>query len=263
MTRHRFAGVLLFVASISPIISTTKASAEVKLPPVIGNHMVLQREMSLPIWGTAAAGEKVTVRFRDQQKSATADAAGKWRVKLDPLKAGGPDTLIIAGANAIRLEAVLVGEVWVGSGQSNMDCPVTEFWRGDTVLAEAAKRTHPRLRLIVTAAKTAWKEATPESIQGFSALLFAFGVALQKELDVPVGLVEGAVGATASRCWLSKEAYESDPGVKAALERYTTVEYPRLMEKWRVARAEADAKAEKEGKPRPRHPLRPPGYEDA
>src|SRR6478735_8158909 len=97
-----------------------RAAADVKLPPVLSSHMVLQRGAPVPIWGTAAPDEKVTVKFRDQEKSATADATGKWAVKLDALKAGGPDKLTVSGKNTVTLDDVLVGEVWVGSGQSNM-----------------------------------------------------------------------------------------------------------------------------------------------
>ena len=256
MPRRKFIPALLFATSISLVISTTKATADVKLPPVISNHMVLQRDMPLPIWGTAAPGEKVTVSFRGQEKSATADPQGKWLVRLDPVKAGGPDALKIAGANTITLEDVLVGEVWVGSGQSNMDLPVPEAAGQDTVLAEAAARSYPRLRLIVTG-NQGWQEATPANIARFSALLFSFGVPLQNQLDVPVGLLEGAIGATPSRCWLSEEAYNSDAACKAALEKYAAVKYPELMKRYQVEREEADAKAKQEGTPPPRHPIPP------
>jgi len=147
MSRCKFIFAILLAASTSLVISTTSATAEVTLPRVICSHMVLQRDMPLSIWGAASPGEKVTVSFRNQQKSAIADPQGKWLVRLEPLEAGGPDAMKIAGKNVIALEDVLVGEVWVGSGQSNMDCPVTEFWKKDTLLAEAAKKSYPRRAL--------------------------------------------------------------------------------------------------------------------
>jgi len=111
---------LLLVVGAVGASAPNRAAADVKLPPVLSSHMVLQRDLAVPIWGTAAPNEKVTVKFRDQEKTATADATGKWAVKLDALKAGGPDKLTVSGTNTLTLDDVLVGEVWVGSGQSNM-----------------------------------------------------------------------------------------------------------------------------------------------
>ena len=108
-----------------------RVAADVKLPPVLSSHMVLQRDMAVPIWGSAAPGEKVTVKFRAQEKTTEADQSGKWSVKLDALKAGGPDKLIVSGANTIALDDVLVGEVWVGSGQSNMQGSTAGYAKGD------------------------------------------------------------------------------------------------------------------------------------
>lgn len=276
MQYRKFVYAPLFAALICPAVSITPAAAEVKVPAVIGSHMVLQRGMPVPIWGTAGPGEKVTVSFRKQVKSATADPKGKWRVKLAPLKAGGPDVMKIAGANTITLRDILVGEVWVGSGQSNMDLTVPEATGGDPVLAKAAAKSYPKIRLIVTDQRgwkpgvrnwqaatrenvaplpvARWREATPKNIARFSALLFSFGMRLQKELDVPVGLVEGAVGATPSVCWLSREAYESDAACKTAVEKYAAAEYPKVLDKQRKAWLKAVAKAKGEGAPPPAEP---------
>src|SRR4051812_6524906 len=143
----------------------TGAPADVKLPPVLSSHMVLQRDTAVPIWGTAAPDEKVTVKFRDQEKTATAGKDGKWMVKLDALKAGGPDKLVVTGKNTVTLEDVLVGEVWVGSGQSNMQGNVGGYAKGDPVLAQIAEKTYPKIRLSTSGG--AWKEATPPNIAGF------------------------------------------------------------------------------------------------
>jgi sialate O-acetylesterase len=204
---------------------SNRAVADVKLPPVLSSHMVLQREVPVSIWGTAAPDEKVTVKFRDQEKTATAGKDGKWVVKLDALKAGGPDKLTVSGKNAITLEEVLVGDVWVGSGQSNMQGSVSGYAKGDKVLAELAEKTYPKMRLSKSGGK--WQEATPQNINNFSAIAFAFGVALQKELDVPIGLMVGAVGGTPSGYWLSEQAYRSDDAcmavVKEAFAKYVAV----------------------------------------
>lgn len=224
------------------------ALAEVKLPAMISNHMVLQRGVPLPIWGTAVAGEKVTVRFRDQEKSTAADAQGKWMVKLDPVKVGEAATLTVAGTNTITVNDVLVGEVWVGSGQSNMDTSVDTYVQdttagappapaanealsplkdavnknhvADTVLAEMAKSDYPQLRLTDMKSGQGWVEANPKTIPHFSALLFVFGVRLQKELDVPVGVVFAALGATSSEQWISKDAYQTDEVCKQVIARF-------------------------------------------
>ena len=140
--------------------------------------------------------EEVTVKFRDQEKKATADAKGAWRVELAPLTVGGPETMTISGKNKILLENVLVGEVWVGSGQSNMQGGVSGYAHLDEVLAKwAAGAPYAKLRL---AHAGGWQEATPKNLDGFSAILFAFGLKLQQELDVPVGLMLGAAGGTPS-----------------------------------------------------------------
>jgi sialate O-acetylesterase len=236
------------------------ARADVKLPAVISSHMVLQREMPVPIWGTAAPGEKVTVKFRDQEKPAIADPQGKWLVKLDPLKAGGPDVLTIAGAKTLTLDDVLVGEVWVGSGQSNMDMGVGSYTKGDAVLEKMAAGTYPRLRLI-RAGNPGWLEATPKNIAGTSAMLFSFGLPLHKELDVPVGLLVGAVGGTPSGYWLSEDAFQSDAACKEVIAKFAKTysleqakkSYEQVLAKWEKDVEAAKQKGEKRlpGKPRP------------
>jgi sialate O-acetylesterase len=208
---------ILASAAMAGWIFASYASAAVKLPNVISDHMVLQRETSAPIWGTATPGEKVTVKFRDQEKTAEAGKDGKWIVKLADLKVGGPDELTVKGENSITIKDVLVGEVWLGSGQSNMQTPVSMYAEKDKVLEKMADESYPKVHLINQNGK--WTEATPASIKGFSALLFSFGVPLQKELDVPVGLMVGAVGGTPSGAWLSPEQFEADAACKAEVEK--------------------------------------------
>src|SRR5437870_609125 len=164
---------LLLAVPLGLSFTPNRAAADVKLPPVLSSHMVLQRDTTVPIWGTAAPEEKVTVKFRDQEKTATADKDGKWAVKLDALKAGGPDKLTVSGKNTVTLDDVLVGEVWVGSGQSNMQGSVAGYSKNDEVLAKLAEGTHPRLRLHRGGR---WQPSVPEANKGFSAIMFAFGV---------------------------------------------------------------------------------------
>ncbi|MDX1945824.1 MAG: sialate O-acetylesterase [Pirellulaceae bacterium] len=243
----------------APLLLAAAAHADVKLPPFFSDHLVLQRETQVPIWGTAAAGEKVTVRFRDQEKSTTAGADGKWRVELDPLQVGQPGELTVAGKNMLTLQDVLVGEVWVGSGQSNMQGATRSYAVNDAELARLRDGgPYPQIRL--GRANGNWQVATPQNIDGFSAILFAFGQTLQKELDVPVGLLVGAVGGTPSGAWLSERSLAEDAPCQAliaeyaksydaALKRYESTELPA----WEKAAAEAKAA----GKPEPRKPEAP------
>lgn len=219
-------------------ISVSTLQAEVKMSKVFTPHMVLQRGMAVPVWGTATAGEKVTIKFRDQTKTVEAGADGKWSVKLDALKAGGPEVLEV---NGLKIDDVLVGDVWVGSGQSNMDMPVSSYTEGDPVLATLAQGTYPNIRLMKKQSDAKWQEATPETIKTFSALLFSFGVPLQKELDVPVGLMVGAVGGTPSGFWLSEEMYREDAACAEVVKKFAaTYNYDAEKAKYDVLKAKFD-----------------------
>ncbi len=218
-------GTALSFLATSLLISVPQLCANVTLPPVFSDHMVLQREIAAPVWGKADAGEVVTVTIAGQTKKATADAQGKWSVKLDPLKLGEPLTLTVEGKNKIAIADVLVGDVWLGSGQSNMAGPVRSYAVKDEPLAKLAAGTYPKLRLISSGAK-GWTEAKPEAIQGFSALMFAFGVPLQKEIGVPVGLIVGSVGGTPSGFWISEEAYRADAAAAEQVKKYAATFNP-------------------------------------
>lgn len=259
--------MLTLSLSVSLLVATA-LHAEVKLSKVFTPHMVLQRGMEVPVWGTASAGEKVTVSFAGQTKTATADAKGEWRVKLDPLTASAAPRVLTIGDK--KIDDVLVGEVWVGSGQSNMDMVVSSYVAGDPVLAEAANKSYPLLRLLRKDASATWETATPESITKFSALLFSFGFPLQKQVDVPVGLMVGAVGGTPSGFWLSEEMYRSDAACAEAVKKFApTYKYDELMAQYETAKAkfavelaqwkELAAAAKKEGKEAPRGPRPPQG----
>ncbi|HSI37178.1 MAG: sialate O-acetylesterase [Phycisphaerae bacterium] len=241
------------------------AQAEVKLPPVFSDHAVLQRGMAVPVWGTAAAGEKVTVKFRGQEKTATAGPDGAWRIKLDALEAGGPDELTVAGTNTLTLKDVLVGDVWLGSGQSNMGGSGKGYSAKDPVLAKnIAAGPYPKLRLITP--KSGWKEATPANLEGFSAIHFSFGLPLQKETNVPIGLLYGAVGGTPSGDWLTAAMFDADAGVKAVvakgMESYKPDEEKARYEKAKAAYEKQLAELPKAepGKPAPKKPNAPTAY---
>jgi sialate O-acetylesterase len=270
MLQRHCARQLAVLAALAPamLLGSRPAMADVKLPPVISSHMVLQRDMPVPIWGTAAPSEEVTVTFREQKQSATADAQGKWQVKLAALKAGGPDTLVVSGKNTLTLDDVLVGEVWVGSGQSNMAMNSGSYVKDDPVLEkELAGAPYPKLRL-KSGPNGVWKECTAQDAAGFSSLLFAFGVPLQKALDVPVGLIVGAVGGTPSGYWLSQEAYDADDACRDVVAKYSQTysfedaqkKYEQDLARWKEAddkaKADGTAKEGKKGPGKPQPPLK-------
>ena len=260
----------LFIFVLTLIVSSAQAQPKPanvwKIPHVFSDNMVLQREIVLPVWGWAAPGEKVTVEFAGQTKSAVADNAGKWQIKLEALKASAePRELTIRGASddhRTRIGNVLVGEVWIGSGQSNMAWEVSRVLTKE--MEEAMKAgPYPKLRLLRTDATKeqpilAWRESTPEQINQFSAHLFSFGLRLQKELDVPVGLIVGAVGLTASRTWISPEAIDADPVCQKAIERYAvSAAYAAVLKKYEQD-LEAYKKAVADGKLPTMAPKKPP-----
>jgi sialate O-acetylesterase len=253
-------------AFCSLLLLASSLHAEVKLSKVFTPHMVLQRGMAVPVWGTAAPGEKVTVAFAGQSKTATADDKGAWSVKLDSLMASAEPRTLTIGSQ--KIDDVLVGDVWVGSGQSNMDMVVASYTKDDPVLDEASKQTCPQLRLLRKDANATWEQATPETNPKFSALLFSFGFPLQKELGVPVGLMVGAVGGTPSGFWLSDDMYRSDAACAEAAKKFApTYKYDELVAKYALDKAKWDEEfakwkviaeaAKKEGKEAPRPPRGP------
>ena len=197
------------------------AWAEVRVPRVFGDHMVLQRDRELPVWGWAETGEKVTVSLGGEEASAVADAKGEWRVDLKPLPAGGPHALTVSGTNTVRLEDVMVGEVWLCSGQSNMAWTVSN---SNDAQAEIAAADRPGIRLFLVPRKVsgvalrdvdaAWKLCSPETIPGFSAVAYFFGRELREELGVPVGLIASAWGGTRIEPWTPPAGFARVPRLR-------------------------------------------------
>jgi sialate O-acetylesterase len=189
------------------------ARADVKLPAVIDSHMVLQRDRPLPIWGWADPGEEVTVMLDAQKASAKADEKGHWKVTLKPVQADGKaHTMTIAGKNTIVLEDLLIGEVWLGSGQSNMQWAINQSKGAKETIAAADK---PLVRLFnvplvqnstpAKDVKAKWAVCSSKNVGGFSAVLYHFGVRLQNELNVPVGLINASWGGSRIEPWLVEE----------------------------------------------------------
>ena len=177
------------------------AAAEVKLPPILSDHMVLQADMPVPVWGTAKPSEKVAVKFAGQTKTAVAGKDGKWSVRLDALKTNAkPQTLTVSGGNTVTIKDVLVGEAWLCSGQSNMAWPVS---RARNFKAEQAAAKYPQIRHYRVGRNGAgkWTICSPQTVAGFSATAYFFGRELHKELKVPVGLINSSVGGTPIEAW--------------------------------------------------------------
>jgi sialate O-acetylesterase len=184
----------------------TPAQAEVTLPKIMSSNMVLQREMPVAIFGNADPGEKVTVEFNGQKKTAAADNQGDWKLFLDPMEANATgQKMTISGTNTIELENILIGEVWLGSGQSNMGW---KFSRSENGHKLAETITNPNIRLYLQA-KTGmtWKECDKRAVWDFSAVLYYMGARLHEELNVPVGLITAAKGASSLGPWKVDKAH--------------------------------------------------------
>ena len=214
------AAVLSFVSGCS-LLRPADPAKNVTLPSLISRNMVLQAGMTVPIWGRGDTGGRVTVQVAGRRGSAVVKPDGSWRVNLRSLKSGGPFEMKITGAETITVKNVLVGEVWVGSGQSNMQWPVS---RAKDAKAEIAAARYPRIRLFTVPRRPAmnpmttmgggWVECNPSTIPSFSAVAYYFGRELHKRNAVPVGLINCSWGGTNIETWMPREAFESDPAMR-------------------------------------------------
>ena len=191
------------------------AQAKVSLPNIFGDHMVLQREQANPVWGKASPGEKVIVSIGGQSHTTITTADGSWRVTLEPLEVGGPYELRIRGNNTLTFSDILVGEVWVCSGQSNM-----EWWVRVSADAElqTVSANYPAIRFLSVPKvasqepkdnfKGSWHLCNPQTVADFSAVAYSFGRRLHNTLGVPVGLIDNAWGGSAVEAWIPRDALE-------------------------------------------------------
>ena len=272
------------------------ALADVKMPAIFGDHMVLQQDLTVPVWGTAEPGESVTVTVGGKSANTTAGKDGKWQVKLPSLADNGqPATMTVAGKNTLTFQDVLIGEVWVCSGQSNMAFPLRNAHNSQT---ELPKANDPQLRLFQVANKTAhtpapdvtgkWVLCTPETATNFTAVGYFFGRELREKLNRPVGLIETCWGGTPAEAWTSLEGLEKEPvlahyvdqwkkldanyaqamaAYPAAQQAYVPVlkawtdqygkDYDAALAQWRTASATAAA-AKQTPPPRPMPPVPKP-----
>jgi sialate O-acetylesterase len=218
------------------LCSSTTLWADVKPAALFGDHMVLQQGMSVPVWGWADPGEQVTVSIAGQKQTATAGADRKWMVRLSNLKASAdPIEMTIAGKNTIKITDILVGEVWIGSGQSNMQFPVGSsgpFGGLPNAAQIVAAANFPKIRIFTarlamtyepqTDVNGQWVVCSPESVSGFSAVSYLFARNLHKELNVPVGMLTLAQGASVAEAWISRETLAADPKLKFMVDALDT-----------------------------------------
>ena len=245
--------------------------ADVTLPCVFSDHMVLQRDKPVTVWGWAEKGENVTVSIAGSTASAKAGPDGCWTLSIGPLSAGGPHKMVVKGASTISIDDVLVGEVWLCSGQSNMAMTVSRAANFDE---EKKAANWPEIRMLTVVRQASpepvskcqgdWKLCKPETVGGFSATAYFFGRTLHQELDVPVGLITSAWGGTAVEAWTSLEAQQPQKELKPLLESWdkqietydpatAQARYEQQLASWK----EKAAKAKAAGKTAPRRPTAP------
>ena len=212
-------------------VSSLQILADVKLPSTFSSNMVLQRDIPIKVWGWADKKEKIAIIFHGDTINLKADKKGKWNVELDALPAGGPFEMVINGNNEVTLSNILIGDVWVCSGQSNMEWPLHSTNNAEEEISNAR---YPRIRLFTVQKKTStkpledcesegWMVCSAESVQGFSAVGYFFGRKLSQDLDIPIGLIHTSWGGTNVETWTSAqsiEQIEGFEGVSKELEEY-------------------------------------------
>ncbi len=217
----------IFYLLVTLLLYSLNSKSEVILPKILGNNMVLQRDVPVPIWGTAAIGEKVVVSFANQTKTVLTDQSGQWKIVLDPIPASAqPQTLTISGTNTIKLNNILVGEVWLCSGQSNMQYEMrknSKVAKPDTStvnspIDELGRAHNPEIRIFLATQKnlgkpdsthSGWDIAEGTALRDFSAAGYFFGKSLSHDLKVPVGIISSAVSGSRIEPWASLDAFNS------------------------------------------------------
>ncbi len=252
-------GLLLFF-----ILIFQHSLAEVRLPALFSDHMVLQHEMDVPVWGWANSGEKVIVKIGDSVAETIANSEGKWKVRMGPLKAGGPYEMVISGNNTIRIRDILVGEVWVCSGQSNMAMEVRSCMNAEEVISAAnfpeirhfqVKRTKASYPMEAVSPVTdratfwlnTWEICDPSTVGHFSGSAYFFALDLYKKRNIPVGIIHASWGGTTAEAWTPRDTLLNDRMLKDILEEWPVynndeewlaLEYEKFVQKVEEARLE-------------------------
>jgi sialate O-acetylesterase len=265
--RPRLAAALALFA-----LAAATAGADVVFAPFFRDNAVLQREKPVPVWGRADPGEKITVTFRSQAAAATADDQGRWRVTLAPMPANStPAELVAKGKNTVTARNILVGEVWLCSGQSNMAMTVNRTLNADAEIADAAN--YPLIRHFRTSLTAAalpaddvggeWRVCGPATAGGFSAAAYYFGRELFKTLNVPIGLLNSSWGGTQIESWMSPPALAADPNWPGIAKRWQdemqaypakAAKYEADIDTWNKEAVAAKKAGEKYTRTKPRQP---------
>jgi sialate O-acetylesterase len=269
-THRRFRRPAVVVAVLALGLGhANSALGDVKVPAIFGSHMVFQRDQKDRVWGWADPGEEVTVKIAGQRHTTKAGADGAWHVMLDPMPHGGQHTLAIEGKNVLRFDDVLVGEVWICSGQSNMQWPVAAATDSDLEIMTAK---YPLIRLITVPNRGLqesqkdfhgqWQACMPGTVGGFSAVGYFFGRRLYETLGVPIGLINDSWGGSACEAWIRRDILAADAKYAPLLKRWQKLEsdlprakaeYESKLAEWKIN--DAKAKAEhKKPPPRPSNP---------
>jgi len=258
---------LLFTFSF--LFPPSFCDADIKLPALISDNMVLQQDSNAPIWGWAEPSEQIKITLADLPPVETvADKTGKWLVKIKIPKAGGPCEMVVRGKNILLVKNIMFGEVWVCSGQSNMEMPIayraTYFTGILDYEKEIFQTNYPQIRLFKVEKKTAqgvqhdccgsWVQCSPATAADFSAVAFFFGKDIHKKLSVPIGLIQTAWGGTSVESWMKKQVLESDSDFEPILKRFDEAvanypqavqEYLQKMKEWKDASRLAEAQKQK------------------
>lgn len=261
--------ILSFFLRVMTVVTvlTLPLQAAVEMTTLFGDHMVLQRGKAVPIWGLAEPGESVRVELAGGVQVAVAGPDGRWRVDFPPMEAGGPHELVVRGSNELRFKDVLLGEVWLASGQSNMEWKMSRALDFDLEQAMAADAAairfipvkNPGSQEPVDAVKGSWKVATPESLEEASAVAYHFARTLQSVLGVPVGIIENAWGGSSAEAWVDREVIRGREGLLSIHENWVEIErdydydaqlknWEQRLKDWEAARAAGETQA------RPRKP---------
>ena len=221
---------ILFLITLA---STVHLFANITLPKIFGDNMVLQRNKPIPLWGWGSPNEKITIRFNHQTKTVTTDLNGNWKINLDKESAGGPYQLVLKGINTVTFKNVLVGEVWICSGQSNMEMPIEGWGKINNYQQEIAVADYPQIRHIKVpntvnstpqkdifqgdTTTTRWKICSPQTAGDFTATGYFFARELYNQLKVPIGLINTSWGGTHVETWTSHEGFESSDEFKGMI----------------------------------------------
>lgn len=236
------------------------ARSEITLAPIFKDHAVLQREKPLPVWGRAEIGEKLAITFGGQTLNATADGAGRWIVYFEPMPANSePAELVVTGKETVVVKDVLVGEVWLASGQSNMEWSVSSLRDDEKAIAsiDLPLLRHLKIERTVaaepaeTVATSSWEAASPQTVGGFTAVGYFFARELQRKLGVPVGIINSSWGGTEIEAWMSDSSRQSTPFPAVLEARWQkamsdwpperVARYPEDMAAWQKAEEQAKA----------------------